>query len=140
MPGGGSDATPGGRTDDRSLFIMLTLILGALVLAMALAAWVRGPRGEVSPDTAWRAMTRSASRFGFAQRPTQTVYEYASVLGDLVPVARDDLDVVATAKVETAYAGARLAGARLDSVRTATRRLRVTLLRLLFRRRNRRRG
>jgi hypothetical protein len=85
-------------------------------------------------------MTRAASRFGVAQRPTQTVYEYASVLGDLVPVARDDLGIVATAKVETAYAGARLVGARLDTVRAATRRLRVTLLRLVFRRRGRRRG
>ena len=140
VPGDGSGTTPGGRTDDRSLLILLTLILGALVLAVALAAWVRGPRGELSPDAAWRAMTRAASRFGFAQRPTQTVYEYASVLGDLVPVARDDLGVVATAKVETAYAGARLAGARLDTVRAATRRLRVTLLRLLFRRWGRRRG
>jgi hypothetical protein len=67
------------------------------------------------------------------------VYEYAATLGDLVPVAREDLGVVATAKVETTYAGLHLDGARLDVVRAATRRLRVSLLRLVFRRRGRRR-
>lgn len=135
-PGG---FTPGPRSDGGALMIVLTLILGVLVLGAAFAAWVRGPRGELSPDTAWRAMARSASRFGFAPRPTQTVYEYAATLGELVPVAREDLGVVATAKVETTYAGIRLDGARLDAVRIATRRLRVSLLRLLFRRRGRRR-
>ena len=135
-PGG---STPGPRSDDRGLLIVLTLILGAVVMGAAFAAWVRGPRGELSPDTAWRTMARSASRFGFAPRPTQTVYEYAATLGELVPVAREDLGVVATAKVETTYAGLRLDGARLDAVRAATRRLRVSLLRLLVRRRGRRR-
>ena len=135
-PGG---LTPGSRSDDRGLLVVLTLILGVFVLGAAFAAWVRGPRGELSPDTAWRTMARSASRFGFAPRPTQTVYEYAATLGELVPMAREDLGIVATAKVETAYAGLRLDGERLDAVRTATRRLRVTLLRLLVRRRGRRR-
>jgi len=79
-------------------------------------------------------MSRAASRFGFGPRPTQTVYEYAATLGELVPVAKVDLQTVADAKVETAYAGAKIAGARLDAVRAATRRLRITLLRLLFRR------
>ena len=82
-------------------------------------------------------MAASASRFGFSPRPTQTVYEYAATLGELVPGARGDLDVVATAKVETTYAGVRLGGARLDVLRAATRRLRVSLLALLFRRRGR---
>ena len=135
--GAGGGTTPGSGTDDRGLLIVMTLILGGLVLAVALAAWVRGPRGEVSPDTAWRGMARAASRFGFGPRPTQTVYEYAATLGELIPVARDDLEVVATAKVETTYAGIQLGGARLDAVRTATRRLRFSLMRLLFRRRGR---
>ena len=76
---------------------------------------------------------------GFGPRPTQTVYEYASVLGDLVPVAQRDIDTVATAKVETSYAGAKLAGSRVDEVRSAARRLRISLFRLAFRRPRRRR-
>jgi transglutaminase-like putative cysteine protease len=138
-PGDAAGGATPGRTDDRGLFIALTIILGVLVVGVALAAWARGPRGEMSPDAAWQAMARSAARFGFGPRPTQTYYEYSAALGDLVPVAREDLGVVATAKVETTYAGTRLAGARLEAVRHATRRLRVSLLRLLFRRRVRRR-
>jgi Domain of unknown function (DUF4129) len=88
----------------------------------------------MTPDAAWSSMSKAASRFGFGPRPTQTVYEYAASLGELVPVAKGDLETVATAKVETTYAGVRLGGARLDAVRDATRRLRISLLRLLFRR------
>jgi hypothetical protein len=79
-------------------------------------------------------MSNAATRLGFGPKPTQTVYEYATALGELVPVAKMDLQTVAEAKVETTYAGLRLGGARLDAVRDATRRLRVSLLRLLFRR------
>ena len=136
--------TPGGptapnRPADRTLLILLGSILALIVTTMAIAAWIRGPRGEVSPDAAWQTMSRSASRFGFARRPTQTVYEYATSLGDLVPVARTDLQTVADAKVETTYANVRLVGTRLDAVRVATRRLRLSLLRLAFRRRRPRR-
>jgi hypothetical protein len=135
LPQDGSGGTkPGSRGDGGPLLIVLALLLGAVVLGAAFAAWVRGPRGELSPDAAWRAMARSASRLGFSPRPTQTVYEYAAALGELVPDAREDLGVVATAKVETTYAGIHLGGARLDAVRVATRRLRLSLLRLLLRR------
>jgi transglutaminase-like putative cysteine protease len=119
---------------DRTLFIVITVLLATLVAALAVAAWLRGPRGEVNPDTAWRSLSRSASRLGFAPRPTQTVYEYAATLGDLVPVAKADLHTVADAKVETSYARVRLGGDRLQAVSDAARRLRVTLLRLAVRR------
>ena len=118
---------------------MLTVLLALVVLAVAVAAWARGPRGEVSPESAWQTLSRTASRLGFGPRPTQTVYEYAAALGELVPVAEKDLQTVAEAKVETAYAGVRLGGARLDAVRDATRRLRISLLRLALRRPRRRR-
>jgi len=125
------------RPGDRTMLILLTVLLVLLVLSVGIAAWIRGPRGEVTPEAAWRTMSRSASRFGFAPRPTQTVYEYATSLGELVPVAKGDLQTVADAKVETAYARVRLGGARLEVVKAATRRLRVSLLRLVFRRRRR---
>jgi len=132
--------TPGGRgSGDRSLFAILTVLLLVVIVTIGIAAWLRGPRGEMTPDAAWRSMAKGASRFGFGPRPTQTVYEYASSLAELVPVARADLQTVAEAKVETTYAGVRLGGARLDAVRDATRRLRVSLVRLLFRRKRPRR-
>jgi hypothetical protein len=46
---------------------------------------------------------------------------------------------VARAKVESVYARQVLAGERLEQVRAAQRRLRVALLRLAFRRKDRRR-
>ena len=134
----GGVAVPPGGPGDRTLLIVLTVLLTIVIITAAAAAWLRGPRGEVTPDTAWRSMSRSASRFGFGPRPTQTVYEYAATLGDLVPVAQADLQTVAEAKVETTYANVRLGGARLEAVRAATRRLRISLLRLLIRRPGRR--
>jgi hypothetical protein len=139
LPAGTLEEPPAAGPDARMVFVVLAVLLGLAVLAAGVLAWARGPRGEVSPDTAWRTLSRTASRFGFGPRPTQTVYEYAASLGELVPVAGHDLQVVADAKVETTYARARLGGARLDAVRDATRRLRVSLLRLALRRVGRRR-
>ena len=80
-----------------------------------------------------------ASRFGFGPRPTQTAYEYAAALGEVLPHVRPELQTVATAKVEVAY-GRRLLGEdRLRALRESYRRLRVSLLRLAFRRGDRRR-
>jgi transglutaminase-like putative cysteine protease len=138
--GGTTTPTGGGSGPaDRTLLVLFAVVIAASVAGLAFAAWLRGPRGELSPDTAWKHMSRTASRFGFAPRPTQTVYEYAASLGELVPVADRDIQTVATAKVETTYAGVRVAGARMDAVRDATRRLRISLLRLAFRRPRRRR-
>ena len=122
---------------NRGLLVVLTVLLFAVVASVAFAAWLRGPRGEITPDRAWQSMAKAAGRFGFGPRPNQTVYEYASTLGELVPVARTDLSTIAEAKVETSYARVRLGGDRLNEVGNATRRVRVSLLRLLFRRRGR---
>jgi hypothetical protein len=134
LPGvaGSSGGGIGGRQQpsDSTLLIVLAGLLAVVMGGLVAMAWWRGPRGEVTPDGAWSAVGRAASRFGFAPRPTQTVYEYASSLGDLVPVARPDLRTVADAKVEVAYARAELAPERAGAVRAAMRRLRVSMLRL----------
>ncbi len=130
-PGSGGP-TPGNQPGNRMLFVVLTGLLVLLVGGIALAAWLRGPRGEISPDRAWQSMSKAASQLGYGRRANQTVYEYASTLAELVPVARADLNTVADAKVETAYARVRLGGDRLQAVGKATRRLRVSLLRLVF--------
>ena len=83
-------------------------------------------------------MTRIASRFGFGPRPNQTVYEYAGVLSDVLPIVRPELETVARAKVESVYAREILGDERIQSLKAAQRRLRVSLLRLAFRRRERR--
>jgi transglutaminase-like putative cysteine protease len=131
-PGGAGGPVGGGGSGG---YVAIAMVLALIVLGFAGAAWWRGPRGQVSPEAAWSSMERLAARFGFARRPTQTTYEYASALGDLVPVARPDLETVAQARVEARYGRSPVVGDRLQAIQEATRRLRVTLLRLALRRR-----
>lgn len=119
-------------------YVVIAVLLAVIVGSVAFIAWQRGPRGEVRPDAVWRSIGGLAARFGFGPRPTQTVYEYAGALGDVLPSARPELETVARAKVEVAYARSTLSDARLRAVRDASRRLRVNLLRLAFRRSSRR--
>jgi hypothetical protein len=67
------------------------------------------------------------------------VFEFAGALGDEVPQVRPELQTVARAKVEVAYGRRVLPDDRLRSIADASRRLRLGLLRLVFRRRPRRR-
>ncbi len=133
-PGGGTTPAPIQPVDGTLAVLVGALLVVALGSLIAIAWW-RGPRGDVTPDSAWTMLSRSASRFGFAPRPTQTVYEYAASLGELVPVARPDIATVADAKVETTYARIELTPEREHAVAVAMRRLRLSLVRLVFRRR-----
>ncbi len=128
----GSDANP-------AILVTVAVLLLVGVGALAFAAWHRGPRGEVTADAVWRGVGRTAARFGFRQRPQQTVYEYAGVLGDVMPTSRPELQAVARAKVEVAYGRQELGADAQRALRDAHRRLRVAMLRLAFRRRDRRR-
>lgn len=106
-------------------------------LGLAFIVWQRGPRSGTTADMAYGTVTRLAARFGFGPRPTQTVYEFTGSLAEVLPGSRPELETVAVAKVESAY-GQRLLGAdRVAALRTAQRRLRLSLLRLAFRRKDR---
>ncbi|HEV8402850.1 MAG TPA: transglutaminase domain-containing protein [Candidatus Limnocylindrales bacterium] len=119
------------------------LAVGALLLIMvgllAFVAWQRGPRGPISPEGAYGTVTRIASRFGFGPRPAQTVYEYAGALSEILPDSRPELEMVARAKVESVYAHQLLGEDRIAALKAAQRHLRVSLLRLAFLRKERRR-
>lgn len=117
------------------VFVLLVLIVGGVVFIV----WQRGPRGATSADRAYGTVASLAARFGFAPRPTETVYEFAGALGEVLPAARPELQTVARAKVETAYGRQILGDDRLVSLRTAQRRLRIALLKLVLRRKQRRR-
>ena len=130
--GAGGGVGPGG-------FILISLVLFTVVALIAFLVWRRGPRGPVTPESAWTGIGRLAARFGFGPRPTQTAYEYATALGEVLPGIRPELETVATAKVEVAYGGRILGDDRLQAIRASYVKLRVGLLRLLFRRGERRR-
>jgi transglutaminase-like putative cysteine protease len=136
---GGGSVGSGSAPVDVTLLLAIVGLLALAALGVLAVSWLRGPRGELGPDTAWIVLSRAASRLGFAPRPNETIYEYATSLGDQVPIARVDLQTVAEAKVESAYARHHLGDDRLHAVRVATRRLRVSLLRLVLRRGRRRR-
>jgi len=133
--GGGGTNSPPPPSAGPFVAIGALLLVGAL--ALAFAAWRRGPRA-IHPDRAWGSIGRWAARFGFGPRPSQTVYEYAGVLGDALPVARPELQTVAHAKVEISYGRRDLSKERLKAVAEAHRRLQLRLLRLAFRRPRRR--
>jgi len=108
----------------------ILLVVGALTLVARIR---RMPAPE--PDLAYRGMARLAGRFGYGPTPTQTAYEYAGSLSELLPGVRNELTVVARAKVETTYAQRPPDSAMLEQLRAAYRRVRIGLLRLILRRR-----
>jgi transglutaminase-like putative cysteine protease len=131
--------TSGSRASAIGPLVAVTLLLLLVVGGIAFVVWQRGPRGATSADRAYGTVARVASRFGFGPRPNETVYEFAGALSDVLPTARPELQTVARAKVETAYGREILGDERLAALRSAQRRLRVMLLRLAFRRKDRRR-
>jgi hypothetical protein len=106
------------------------LVLGLLALA-AFAIFRRNPTTE--PELAYRGVTRLATRLGYGPRPAQTAYEFAAGLGQLVPVASDDLRLIATAKVEATYGRKSVGEGVMRSLSLAYRRVRFGLLRLVIR-------
>jgi hypothetical protein len=136
---GGAGTSLRDKTSPVGPLIAFSVLLAIILGAMVTVAWRRGPRGTVTADGAYGMVTRFASRFGFAPRPNQTVYEYAGALADVLPDARPQLETVARAKVEVAYGGRKLGEDRLAALRVAQAHLRTQLLRLAFRRRKWRR-
>ncbi len=136
LPGGADDGTSSGNT---AIAISLVIVLLAAVGLIAFLAWRRGPRGATTPEGVYTSVSGIARRFGFGPRPTQTAFEYASALGDILPAVRPELHTVASAKVEVAYGRRELGDDRIRALRVSYRRLRVALLRLALRRGDRRR-
>jgi len=133
--GSGTIQGSGGSTGG---FVLVGLLLVAIMAALVLIAWQRGPRTAQEPDRVYGGIVGLARRLGFGPRPNQTVYEYAGGLGDILPSARPDLHTVAVAKVEVAYGRRTLEPDRLDALHRAQRPLRIVLLGLVFRRSERR--
>ncbi|HET7031262.1 MAG TPA: transglutaminaseTgpA domain-containing protein [Candidatus Limnocylindrales bacterium] len=139
-PQGGPGATgSGGGSSNTPLLIAITISLLAAIVLISFLAWRRGPRNVTTADGFYASVAGIARRFGFGPRPTQTAFEYATALGEVLPGSRPELQTVASAKVEVAYGRRTLEDDRMRSLRDSYRRLRVALLRLAFRRRERRR-
>jgi hypothetical protein len=120
-PPSGSDLTLG------ILLVVLLILGGGALLAYALIR--RIPTSE--PELAFSGLSRLAARLGYGPRPSQTPYEFADRLGELVPVASGDVHLIATAKVEATYGRRRPEEGVLTSIGEAYRRVRLGMLRLV---------
>jgi transglutaminase-like putative cysteine protease len=117
---------------------LVLVVAGLVIAAVAAGTWTRSLRAPApEPEAVYRGVARLAGRFGYGPSPTQTAYEYAGTLAEIVPTVRGELQTVARAKVEATYAARAPQGDALFALRDAYRRLRVNLLRLAFRRNRR---
>jgi hypothetical protein len=132
---GAAGSVDGGPGNGGPLAIIVVGAVAAIVAGLVWRSRARRRRPAPEADAVYRGVTRLAGRLGFAPLPTQTAYEYAGALGELLPAAREELQLVARAKVEGTYAHRPFQGERLAALHAAYRRLRVRLLRLAFRRR-----
>jgi transglutaminase-like putative cysteine protease len=133
-PGGAViDRPPGG--DDRIAVFVTAAGVAALLLTVISVLLLyrirRLPAGDES--LAYLGIVSLATRLGYGPHPSQTEYEYAGTLAEVVPTVRQDLYVVTDAQVETAYGGRRLGDGRRGALREAYARIRTALLRLALR-------
>lgn len=125
-----------GCDDDDALaaFIIGGSIAGLLLLVtfgLLFYRFRRLPRAE--GGLAFRGIVSLATRLGLGPHPSQTEYEYAGSLSEAIPNVRDDLYLVAEARVESAYGQREIREDRRAGLRRAYARIRTALLRLSLR-------
>lgn len=125
------DVTPRGGGQPLLALVIAVLVLATALLLIVVARRRRLPGGA---QLAYESVARMASRFGYGPMPSQTAYEYADQLAVVVPAVREELHVVATAKVESVYGRREPSDELRLRLIHAYRRVRLSLLRLLLRR------
>jgi transglutaminase-like putative cysteine protease len=129
---GGQPPTDEARTGNTWIFIT------GLLLLMALVAWrlLRGRRRFrfLAPgDRQWQRLAVAADRAGVAQRPAETVYEYASWLEEQIPQRRIEIHDIADGKVWQSYSGHSISSEVIARLERAWSRLQLPLLWLAVR-------
>ncbi len=133
IPGAG----PTGGSGDLDTGILVISISGLVALALALASVLLLFRLRRMPGAdgglAYSGIVSLATRLGYGPHPSQTEYEYAEALSEAIPSVRDDLHLVADARVETRYGRRHLDPQHIGALRRAYARIRTALLRLSLR-------
>jgi len=111
----------------------LAALIGALLLLLllAFARFQLRFRGQPSVDSAWGKARLLASYAGFAADPSQTTYEYATMLGEAVPEAKSPIQDIAEARVHDRYTPAGATEEDVERAVSGWRRLARTLVGLL---------
>ena len=132
---GPSDLQGGSTTsgDNSAAMVIVPFLLMAILVLALFVLWRRRLKSLDEPDAVYRSVVRLASRLGYKPAPTQTVYEYAGMLANVVPKARESLGVVATAAVEVTYGRHVMGAERLAALASAQKIVRRALFRLVWR-------
>jgi transglutaminase-like putative cysteine protease len=116
------------------------IFLAILVLGLGVAAWRflrsrRALRFLAPGERQWHRLRLAAVRAGVAQRPSETIYEYAGWLEEQIPRRRPEIQTIARGKVWQSYSGHGISGEAIDRIERAWRRLELPLLWLAVKRR-----
>ncbi|HYM52954.1 MAG TPA: transglutaminaseTgpA domain-containing protein [Candidatus Dormibacteraeota bacterium] len=138
LPGGyrPGDAGPPDETRGGNALLIVALI----ALALGFAAWRllrsrRALRFLAPGERQWRRLALAADRAGVAQRPSETIYEYAGWLQDQIPRRRPEIRTIADGKVWQSYSGRGMSGGAIERIERAWKRLEVPLIWLAVKRR-----
>jgi transglutaminase-like putative cysteine protease len=108
-------------------------LMGALLLLLllAFARFQLRFRGQPSVDSAWGKARLLASYAGYPVDPSQTTYEYATMLGEAVPDAKSPIQDIAEARVRDRYTPAGATDEDVERAVSGWRKLARTLVGLL---------
>ena len=111
----------------------IAALIGALMLLvlLAFARFQLRFRGQPRVDSAWGKARLLASYAGFAADPSQTTYEYASMLGEAVPDAKSPIQDIAEARVNDRYTPRGASAEDVERAVSGWRKLARTLVGLL---------
>jgi transglutaminase-like putative cysteine protease len=117
------------------------LIIGVLiVLALGFVVWRvlrtrRALRFLAPGERQWYRLALAADRAGVAQRPSETIYEYAGWLQEQIPRRGPEIRAIADGKVWQSYSGRGISSAAIERIERAWKRLEIPLVWLAFKRR-----
>ena len=148
LPLGSFQPVPGGikpgdqRPTDQARAGNAWVVMVGLLLLLVVAVWrlLRGRlrfRFLAPGDRHWQRLAYAADRAGLAQRPSETVYEYASWLEEKLPKRSVEIHEIADGKVWQSYSGHSITSEAIARLERAWARLQLPLLWLAVRSRAR---
>jgi transglutaminase-like putative cysteine protease len=132
---------PGGQRPEEEAREGNAWVIIALLTLLAGVAAYRLLRGRyrfrfLAPgDRQWQRLAFAADRAGVAQRPSETVYEYAGWLQEQIPKRSVEIYEIADGKVWQTYSGHSVSSEAIARLERAWGRLQLPLLWLALRRR-----
>ncbi|HEY8180198.1 MAG TPA: transglutaminaseTgpA domain-containing protein, partial [Candidatus Limnocylindria bacterium] len=140
IPGGYLPGESAPRDGQQGANVLVIVGLIAIVLGIAAWRWRRSRRSLrfLAPgDRQWRRLALAADRAGVAQRPSETIYEYAGWLEEQIPKQQPEIRTIADGKVWQSYSGHGITGDAIARMEAAWKRLQWPLVWLAVRRRAR---